>query len=74
MTVRAAATASITVDGVRIDAVPGIPLGAVLHERDIGQLFCGMGVCFVCLVTVDGRPGVRACLEPVRDAMRVERA
>ena len=25
-------------------------------------LFCGIGVCFGCLVTVNGRAGVRACL------------
>jgi len=35
--------------------------------------FCGMGVCQDCLVTVDGRPNVRACVTPVRDGMRVER-
>lgn len=35
-------------------------------------LYCGMGVCFDCLVTVDGRPAVRACLTRVRDGMRVE--
>ena len=25
-------------------------------------LFCGIGVCFDCLVTVDGHPNQRACL------------
>jgi predicted molibdopterin-dependent oxidoreductase YjgC len=34
-------------------------------------VFCGIGVCFDCLVTVDGRPGIRACLQPARDGMRV---
>lgn len=34
-------------------------------------VFCGIGVCFDCLVTADGRPGVRACLEPARDGMQV---
>lgn len=33
--------------------------------------FCGMGACFDCLVTVDGRYSVRACLEPVRPGMSV---
>ena len=28
--------------------------------------FCGIGVCFDCLVTVNGRPNVRACLEAAR--------
>ena len=30
-------------------------------ERARG-LFCGIGVCFDCLVTVNGRPDQRACL------------
>lgn len=36
-------------------------------------LFCGMGVCQECLVAVDGEPGVRACMTPVRVGMQVER-
>jgi predicted molibdopterin-dependent oxidoreductase YjgC len=35
-------------------------------------LFCGMGVCFDCLVCIDGQPGRQACLTPVSDGMRVE--
>ena len=35
-------------------------------------LYCGMGVCFECVMTVDGRPNVRTCQTPVRDAMRVD--
>lgn len=35
---------------------------------------CGIGSCQECRVTVDGVPGVRACLEPVRTGMRVETA
>jgi NADPH-dependent 2,4-dienoyl-CoA reductase/sulfur reductase-like enzyme len=36
-------------------------------------LFCGMGVCQECLVTIDGVAGQRACLTPVREGMRVRR-
>jgi predicted molibdopterin-dependent oxidoreductase YjgC len=32
-------------------------------------LFCGIGVCFDCLLSIDGRPAQRACLVPVRDGM-----
>jgi predicted molibdopterin-dependent oxidoreductase YjgC len=39
-------------------------------ERPRG-LFCGIGVCFDCLLTIDGRPAQRACLVPVRDGMIV---
>ena len=34
-------------------------------------LFCGMGICFDCTVTVDGIPNVRACLTPVSDGMEI---
>lgn len=36
-------------------------------------LFCGMGVCFDCLVIVDGVPGTRACVTWVSAGMVVER-
>ncbi|MBA2305355.1 MAG: (2Fe-2S)-binding protein [Acidobacteria bacterium] len=35
-------------------------------------LFCGMGVCFDCVVTIDGTPGMRGCVTAVRDGMRIE--
>lgn len=35
-------------------------------------LFCGIGLCFDCLVTVNGTPNVRACLTPVAAGMVVE--
>lgn len=35
-------------------------------------LYCGMGACFECVMTIDGRPNVRACQTPVRDGMSVE--
>jgi len=34
--------------------------------------YCGMGVCWECLVVVDGRPNVRACMTFVTDGMRIE--
>ena len=35
-------------------------------------VFCGMGVCFDCLVRIDGRPNQRACMTKVAPGMRVE--
>jgi predicted molibdopterin-dependent oxidoreductase YjgC len=35
-------------------------------------IFCGMGVCFDCLVTVDGLAEQRACMTPVQRGMRVQ--
>ena len=31
--------------------------------------FCGMGVCFDCLVCIDGLPNQRACMTKVRAGM-----
>ncbi len=39
-------------------------------RKDEGRgLFCAMGICFDCVMTIDGQTGVRACLTPVRDGM-----
>lgn len=35
--------------------------------------YCMMGVCFECLVEVDGVPNRQGCLVPVADGMRVSR-
>jgi predicted molibdopterin-dependent oxidoreductase YjgC len=35
--------------------------------------FCMMGVCFDCLVEVDGAPNRQACLTPVREGMVIRR-
>jgi NADPH-dependent 2,4-dienoyl-CoA reductase/sulfur reductase-like enzyme len=40
-------------------------------DGTVRGVFCGMGVCGECLVTIDGRPGERACMTPVRDGMTV---
>src|SRR5918995_5180477 len=34
--------------------------------------YCMMGVCFDCLVTIDGVGNRQACLVPVQEGMRVE--
>ena len=34
---------------------------------------CLMGVCFDCLVEIDGRPNQQACLTPVRQGMVIKR-
>ncbi|WP_029076724.1 (2Fe-2S)-binding protein [Kaistia adipata] len=78
-----AATVRLIVNGKAIDAPEGISVGALLHARNGAVLrqtqhgaprglFCGMGVCFDCLVKVDGRPNVRACMTLARDGMIVE--
>jgi 2Fe-2S iron-sulfur cluster binding domain len=34
--------------------------------------YCMMGVCFECLVRVDGIGGMQACMIPIRPEMRIE--
>lgn len=70
-------------DGVELSFVPGQSLGAALTAAGIRSwrttrrtgrprgLFCGIGICFDCLVVVDGRPNERACLLLVEPGMRV---
>ncbi|QHQ35426.1 (2Fe-2S)-binding protein [Algicella marina] len=82
-------TVRILLDGIVVDLPAGVSLAAGLlfrgkfpnraspvHEID-GQKsrapYCMMGVCFECLVTVDGKPNQQSCLLPVRGGMIVER-
>ncbi|MFI9544396.1 (2Fe-2S)-binding protein [Streptomyces sp. NPDC052016] len=67
---------TVTFDGREIVALPGQTLAAALWSAGVTSwrttraggrprgVFCGIGVCFDCLVTVDGRPDQRACLVP----------
>jgi glycine/D-amino acid oxidase-like deaminating enzyme len=70
-------------DGAEIEALPGETIAAALAAADIVAVrqarsgaprgpFCGMGACFDCLVTVDGRPSQRACLTKVAAGMEVQ--
>jgi len=72
-----------TFNGEPIDALAGETIAAALiAAQHIEQrvttggesrgLFCGMGVCYECLVNIDGRCAQRACLTQVRPGMRVE--
>jgi len=36
------------------------------------SVFCGIGVCYDCVVTINGLRSVRACITPVREGMKVE--
>ncbi|GAA1978572.1 (2Fe-2S)-binding protein [Catenulispora subtropica] len=66
-----------TFDGRPMTARPGQTVGGALLAAGVQSwrttrfggkprgLFCGIGVCFDCLVTVNGEPNVRACLAPV---------
>jgi predicted molibdopterin-dependent oxidoreductase YjgC len=75
---------TVKVDGEPVSAFAGESVAAVLlalgqqafrHTDRSGAprgLFCGMGVCFDCLVTIDGVENVRACVTPVQEGMEIE--
>lgn len=46
-----------------------LKISPVLKEKRGG--LCGMGVCYECLVTVDGVKNVRACMQDVKDGMEI---
>lgn len=48
------------------------PLRKTLKKEQPRGIFCGMGVCYECLVTVNGVPNVRACMTTVEDRMEIE--
>lgn len=77
---------TMVVDGRPTKAYLGESVAAVLladgtddlstrttRTGDPRGLFCGMGVCYDCLVVVDGVPNTRACMTWAREGMVVSR-
>jgi len=74
----------IAVDGRKIAAREGESIAAALMAGGIRTMrytpvkseprgvFCGIGQCSDCMVTVNGVPNVRACVTPVEEGMVVE--
>lgn len=70
---------TITVDGDQLTGVAGQSIAGVILANERMSLrrtsvqdkprgvFCGIGVCFDCLVVVDGIEDVRACQRRARD-------
>jgi sarcosine oxidase subunit alpha len=77
-------TVRLTVDGQPVSARAGDTVAAVMLVAGLGRFrttpvsdsprapYCLMGVCFDCLVTIDGVGSRQACLVPVRAGMAVE--
>jgi len=75
---------TFTFDGQQLEGYEGEPIAAALHAAGIRTLshshvkkrprgfFCAIGACSSCLMTVDGVPNVRVCVEKLRAGMRVE--
>ena len=85
---RRASEGAVTIefDGRPVPVGSGQTVGAALwaagyrswrttrHAGAPRGLFCGIGACFDCLVTIDGVPGQRACVAPARPGSSVSRA
>lgn len=75
---------TILVNGQPVKAYAGESIAAALMAAGIRAFrcteasgsprgfFCGMGMCFDCLVTVDGVPNKRGCMTEVYEGCAVE--
>lgn len=78
-------TVTITFEDRAIGVPAGISVAAALLIGGIQDFrssvvsraprapYCMMGVCFECLVEIDGVPARQSCLVPVRDGMVIRR-
>ncbi len=79
------ATITIEVDGEPVAAAPGDSVAAAMLASGVAEFrrapvdggprgpWCAMGVCFECLVEIDGEPNRQACMTPVREGLCVAR-
>ncbi len=78
-------TVTVIINGRSVAVPQGESVAAAVLAENIGysrttpvkQLprapFCMMGVCFDCLMVIDGVPNQQACMVQVRDGMHIER-
>jgi len=71
-------------NGKKLTAYEGEPIAATLYANGIRVLrrtekygkprgiFCAIGRCTDCVMTVDGVPNIRTCITPVKDGMKIE--
>jgi sarcosine oxidase subunit alpha len=75
-------TVKLTVNGVGVTVPRGAMLSAAVAAAGVSAFrksvtgeprgpLCGMGICFECRITVNGRAHVRSCQVPCEDAMEV---
>lgn len=74
----------IVVEGTEVEARAGDTVSAALLASGLDvrrttavggaprEPYCMMGVCFDCLVTIDGVGNRQGCLTPVAEGMRIE--
>ncbi len=74
----------IECDGQVIEAIEGEPIAAALmaagktvfrytrKRKEPRGVFCAIGQCTDCMMTVDGVPNVRTCVTTVKDGMQIQ--
>ncbi|OIN96307.1 dehydrogenase [Candidatus Desantisbacteria bacterium CG1_02_38_46] len=75
---------TIFVDGKKFSAYEGEMIASALYAKGIRKLratskfkeprgiFCAIGRCTDCVMTVNGVPNIRTCITPVQSGMRVK--
>ncbi|MEO1985178.1 MAG: (2Fe-2S)-binding protein [Martelella sp.] len=78
-------TVTITFEGEPLTVPAGISVAAALLAGGVKNFrssvvgggprapYCMMGVCFECLVEINGTPGRQSCMIPVREGMAIRR-
>jgi aerobic-type carbon monoxide dehydrogenase small subunit (CoxS/CutS family) len=80
---RSPKTITVKVNGQPVQALAGDTVAGLLLAQGIRVfrqtadgaprgLFCGMGICYDCLVMVNDVPHIRACMTQVVEAMTIE--
>jgi hypothetical protein len=73
----------ITVDGTPVEGLHGQSIAGILLAQGRTEwrttvagrrrgVFCGIGVCFDCIATVNGESDVRLCMRRARDGDAIE--
>jgi predicted molibdopterin-dependent oxidoreductase YjgC len=75
----------VTINGQAVQCCAGDSVAAALLAAGVNECrdtavkdvprgpFCLMGICYDCLVMIDGQPNQQGCMIPVRSGMKIER-
>lgn len=84
LSINQAKTIEVTLNGQKIQVSQGITVAAMALTQDLRYTrttsvsnskrtpFCMMGVCYDCLMVIDGKANQRACAIYVKNGMRIE--
>ncbi len=78
-------TVTVRIEDQEVTVREGLSVATAVLAAGIGHVrltpvsgsprapYCMMGVCFDCLMEIDGEPNVQSCLRQVRDGMVIRR-